>query len=179
MKNISLFNNIFSKILCLFCMFVIVGFAGCYSFTGGSIPEHIKSLQISPVDDVSGYGNPKYRDELSQTLFDTFRDDNSFQLVDNGGDARLDVKISSVRDQTLSVGSGSSSGGELETERKITVTCEVEYYDAVKKKLLWKKSFPNFGTYEIAAAQTDRDIAVLKALEQTSEDILLAVVSGW
>ena len=179
MKIISLLSNIFSNYLCLICISIIITLSGCYSFTGGSIPEHLNTLYIATVEDNSGFGNPNYRDKLSQQLFEVFRDDNSFELVENGGDARLSVSISSIRDETLTVGSGGSQRGELETERKITVTCKAEYFDAVKNKEVWNKSFSNFGTYEIANAQTGRDEAVDRALEQTAEDIMLAVVSGW
>ena len=72
-----------------------------------------------------------------------------------------------------------ASPGEIETERKITVACEAEFYDAVKKKTLWKRSFSDFETYGLANAQEERNEAVFRALERVGEDILLAVVSAW
>jgi hypothetical protein len=70
--------------------------------------------------------------------------------------------------------------GELESERKITVSCEVEYFDAVKKKQIWKKQFSNYGIYNVTSnAQLNRNTAVETALERISDDILIAVVSGW
>jgi hypothetical protein len=152
--------------------------SGCYSFTGGSIPEHLKTLYIANVEDNSGYGNPLYRDFLAQQLFDIFRDDNSFSITETDGDARLQITIAAIKDQTIGIEAGSSSG-ELESERKIVVSCEADYYDAVKKKSIWKKSFSNYGTYNVANSSTERDAAVQGALKQTADDILLAVVSGW
>jgi hypothetical protein len=70
--------------------------------------------------------------------------------------------------------------GEVESERRITVNCDAEYYDAVLKKSIFKKPFPRYNTYPISgAAQQEKDNAVQKALDQIAEDILLAVVSGW
>ncbi len=148
--------------------------AGCYSFTGSSVPEHLKTLQIAAVSDNSGYGNPKYKDKLSMLLFDKFKNDNSFALVERRGNARLNVVIASIRDEATVI-----SPGELEKERKMTLSCSVEYYDAVKKKSIWKKSFSNYGVYEISNAVAGREEAVSSALEKISDDILLAVVSGW
>ncbi|MFC2130060.1 LPS assembly lipoprotein LptE [Bacteroidota bacterium] len=148
--------------------------SGCYSFTGGSIPEHLKTLYISSVSDNSGYGNPVYRESLFQKLVSKFQKDNSLKLVDRGGDARLSVSIKSIRDEIQTV-----RPGELERERKITVTCDVEYYDAVKKKSIWKRNFSNFEIYDLENAMLERDRAINEALEQTTDDILLAVVSGW
>lgn len=148
--------------------------AGCYSFTGGNIPNHLKTIYIPSVKDNSGYGNPKYRETLSQKLIEEFRNDGSLTVVEKSGDARLSVAISSIREETVAV-----NPGQVETERKIIVTCDVEYYDAVKKKQIWKKSFPNFSNYQIANAATARDLAISTAIGQLAADILFAVVSGW
>ncbi len=174
MKNNSSINNILSKFLFIFYMPLLMQLAGCYSFTGSSVPEHLKTLQIAAVSDNSGYGNPAYKDKLSLLLFDKFRNDNSFQLVERNGNARLKVVIARIRDETAVV-----SPGELEKERKMTITCDVEYYDAVKKKQIWKKTFSNYGIYDIKNPVEGRNTAVLTALSKISDDILLAVVSGW
>jgi len=172
-KNSFLLNQ---KLLinCLICILCLSVLNGCYSFTGGSIPEHLKTINISSVSDNSGYGNPAYREVLFQKLVSKFQKDNTLKLVDRAGDARLSVSIKSIRDEMQTV-----KPGELESERKISVSCEAEYYDAVKKKVIWKRSFSNYEVYDLANAMTERDRAISKAIDQTTDDILLAVVSGW
>jgi len=174
MKNNSLISNILSKILFISCIVVVIHLTGCYSFTGGSVPDHLKTMQIGAVGDNSGYGNPNYKDRMSILLFEKFKNDNSFALVDRNGNARLNVVISSVRDETSVI-----SSGELEKERKMTISCEVEYYDAVNKKQIWKKSFSNYSVYELTNGSAARDLAVEGAIEKITDDILIAVVSGW
>ncbi len=174
MKINSYLLNIYLRILLLSCISGLVLLVGCYSFTGGSVPEHLKTIYIASVGDNSGYGNPVFRDYLSQNLTLKFQNDNTLKVVDRKGDARLTVNISSINDQIQTV-----NPGELESERKVTVICNVEYYDEVKKKVIWNRKFSNFEVYDLANAQVEREIAVNKALEQTIDDILLAVVSGW
>lgn len=173
-NKVSLLSNVVLRIFFVSCIFVAVYLAGCYSFTGGTVPDHLKELYIATVNDNSGYGNPAYRSTLTENLIEKFRKDSPFRLVDRGGDARLEVTIASISDQTTTV-----SPGELETERKINVNCEAVYYDRVKNKEIWKKSFSNTQLYELASAQAARNEAVNLALAQISDDILLAVVSGW
>lgn len=174
MNFFSSFSNGIISNFSLICFFGFVCFAGCYSFTGGSIPEHLKTLYITTAKDESGFGNPKYKDELTNALIDNFSKDNSFTLVQSGGDAKLNVSIKSIVDIINAV-----NPGELETERKITITCKVEYYDAVKKKMIWTKDFSNFDIYELKNVQTARDEAISVAIKRIAEDIMLAVVSGW
>ena len=149
-------------------------FAGCYSFKGGTIPEHLKTLQIQSVSDNSNFGNPEYKIDLETSITNNFIKDNSFELVDNDGDAKLSVTISSIVEVSNAV-----SQGELETERRITLSCSVEYYDNVNKKQIWNKNFSSYGLFDVNQAFTARNETIQIVIKQIAQDILLAVVSGW
>ena len=148
--------------------------SGCYSFKGGSVPDHLKTLRIATVTDNSGYGNPQFMQKMTNELFKQFRQEGSFKIVERGGDAKLNVTISDIREEKYQV-----SQQELETERKITTVCDVEYFDAVKNKMIWKNSFKNTEIYDINASQAGIERAINEALEKTVEDIVFQVVSGW
>jgi outer membrane lipopolysaccharide assembly protein LptE/RlpB len=171
MNNYSYFSNRVLTILSLICISL---FAGCYSFTGGSVSDHLKTISLTAVQDNSGFGNPRFRDVLTRRLLDKFRNDNTLVLVESNGDAQLQSTIIRINDDVVSV-----SPGEVERERRITVTVEAEYTDYVKRKQVWKRTFSNFQVYLISQGQQAREEAVIAALQQIGEDILLAVVSGW
>ena len=156
-------------------LFVLLLLSGCYSFTGGNIPSHLKSIYIQPVLDQSGYGNPLFRDKLAQSLIDEFRSDNSFNIVETaGGDAKLEVNITNISDAPIAV-----SSGAIETERRVTVRCKAIYYDNVKRNEIWNKDFSAYQNYELSNALANRNEAIELILEQIANDVLLAVVSGW
>jgi len=171
MNNYSYFSNRVLTILSLICISL---FAGCYSFTGGSVSDHLKTISLTAVQDNSGFGNPRFRDVLTRRLLDKFRNDNTLVLVESNGDAQLQYTIIRINDDVVSV-----SPGEVERERRITVSVEAEYTDYVKRKQVWKRTFSNFQVYLISQGQQAREEAVIAALQQIGEDILLAVVSGW
>ena len=171
MNNYSYFSNRVLTILSLICISLL---AGCYSFTGGSVPDHLKTISLTAVQDNSGFGNPRFRDVLTRRLLDKFRNDNTLVLVETNGDAQLQSTIIRIDDAVVSV-----SPGEVERERRITVSVDTEYTDYVKRKQVWKRSFSNFQVYLISQGQQAREEAVIAALQQIGEDILLAVVSGW
>lgn len=168
-------ENIIKNWLILVLLSVlVVMLSSCYSFTGGAIPPHLKSLFIASIEDNSGYGYPRFRNELNEKLLEVFRNDNSFTLANYGGDAKLEVSISSISDQTVSVQSG-----ELEKERRLTISLKATYYDNVKDKEIWNKTFSKYQNYDISNPQVNRDNAGSIIIEQLSNDILIAVVSGW
>ncbi len=174
-KKVSYILNVIFNLRIVICIVIAMQFLNsCYSFTGGSVPADLKTMAIATVNDQSGFGNPEYKILLTESILENFRRDHSFELVENGGDAKLSVSIISINEATVTV-----NPGELETERRITVTCTAEYYDFVNKKLIWKKDFSNYGIYELKNAQASRNEAIRAALIQIADDMLLAVVSGW
>ncbi len=173
MNFFSSFINHFvrKKYISLFLLSLTIG---CYSFRGGVLPEHIKTLTFAPVVDLSNYGNPLYRDWLASELISKFQSDNSLKILDTDPDSKLTVVINSIRDETAFV-----REGELEKERKIIMELTVEFYDAIKNKTIWKKNFSNYSIYPVAGLPSSRDNAIKEVISKLSDDILLATVAGW
>ena len=58
-------------------------FSGCaYSFTGASVPPHLKTIAIPLVDDQSGLGEPGLREKFTTELIQLFTSDNSLEVAD-------------------------------------------------------------------------------------------------
>ena len=167
-------SYLFNRFIVLSIFFPLLLLGGCYSFTGGAIPPHLKSMFILPIEDNSGYGYPKYRNEANEKLLEVFRNDNSFTLANFGGDAKLEVVITNIKDETVAV-----QGSELESERRLTITVKANYYDNVLEKEIMSKSFSKYQNYDISNPQINRDAAASVVIEQLCNDILIAVVSGW
>jgi len=74
-------------------------FGGCtYSFKGGSVPPHLKTIAIPIMEDQSGYGDPALRDLFTQKLVERFTNDNTLQLTDrNTADSILEGVIRMLR----------------------------------------------------------------------------------
>ena len=158
----------------LFIALASVAVSGCYSFRGGSVPEHLKTISIASVTDNSGFGDASLREYCTETMLSRFRSDNTLQLVDNDGDARLTPILVRIQDQIVNVQSQ-----DLENQRRMVVAVEVEYVDAVKSRVVWKRTFENFDVYDVANATEDRQRAAREAIDRIIDDVLLAVVSDW
>lgn len=173
MKKFSLIvNDIVSKLfISLFFFFLTIG---CYSFRGGTLPEHIKTISISPVIDNSNYGNPLYKEQILNTLVNKFQKDNTLKIIETEGDSKLKIIINSIREETAFV-----RHSELERERKLAMELSVEYYDAIKNRVIWKKNFSNYSIFPVAEIPASRDVAANEVIEKLTDDILISTVSGW
>ncbi len=163
--------------LLILATLTIIFFEGCsYSFTGSSVPKHLKTISIPYCVDRSGSGEPNMADDFTNTLVDQFISDNSLQVTDKSdADALLDCTITSISDTPTII-----EGGENVSARRITINARVVYKDNVKRKTIFDKSFSNYGDYT-----NDGDIfskrkeAIKTAIDKLTEDILLGVVSNW
>jgi hypothetical protein len=175
MKNYNLqftMRMFFSLACFLFCMVL----SGCtYSFKGGSVPPHLKTIAIPIVEDQSGYGDPTLRDLFTKKLVERFTNDNSLQLTDrNTADSMLEGVVTDVTDKPEAL-----QGGEQVTLRKITVTVRMTFQDLKLRKKVWEKSFTNWGNYPSGGGLTQRNEGVQQAVEKLTEDILNDTVAGW
>jgi hypothetical protein len=151
-------------------------FTGCpYSFTGASVPKHLKTIAIPLVDDQSGFGEAGLRETFTTQLTNLFIGDNSLQVADKTtADSILEGVILPVSDAPSVV-----AAGEAVTRRRITMTVKCTYQDKVQRKKLWEKTFSEWGDYDSGGGLSQREIGLQDAIKKVTEDILLETVSGW
>jgi len=146
-----------------------------YSFTGASVPQHLKTIAIPVADDRSGSAEPGLRELLTDQLTQKFIDDNTLQVSERTtADAILENTITSLTDAPAVV----AAGENVET-RRVTLTVNVIYRDLVQRKIIYNKSFSNYGDYPSGGGITERRSAIETAVDRITEDILLDTVSGW
>jgi len=160
----------------LFVLLPVVMVAGCYSFTGASVPSHLKTIAIPLVDDQSGFGQPGLRENLTSQLTDLFITDNSLEVADRTkADSMLEGVITNVTDAASVV-----EQGETVSKRRVTVQARFVFQDMKLKKKVWEKTFSNWGDYDTGGdAFLQQQSGMQEALRKISEDILLQTVSGW
>ncbi len=163
------------KIIIFVAVFLL--FYSCrYSFTGASVPPHLKTISISLFDDQSGYGRATLREELTKKVVERFIQDNTLKIADrNTANSILEGVIISVQDNPVVVGAG-----ERVKRSRLTITVRVTFYDMVKRTKVWERTFSNWGEYELEGnIQQNLELGISQAIEKLSEDILLATVSNW
>jgi hypothetical protein len=165
------------KVISLFIITILSIFQGCgvYSFTGSSVPPHLKTIAIPISEDKSGSGEPGLRENLTNSLIQDFIDDNSLQVSNkNEANSLLECTITSLSDAPNIV-----SAGEQVTSRSITIKVSAVFKDLVKHKTVFQKTFSESSNYTPGSNPTDRENAISDAISKLSQDILLDVVSGW
>lgn len=156
---------------------ILVGCAGCpYSFTGASLPPDMKTIAIPFFEDVSGFGEPGLREMITNELIKKFTEDISLEVADKKtSDTILEGTIISVRDEPVVI-----TGTEKVNTRRISIAVKVSFTDLRIRKVLWEKSFSQWGDYNASEGGiANRQTGFSTAIDKLTEDILIATVSDW
>ncbi len=173
----SAFYYLSVRLIFLFIITAVINFEGCcvYSFTGASVPQHLKTVAIPIAEDRSGSGEPGLKELLTDQLIQQFINDNTLQVTEKvNADALLECVLLPLSDAPVIV-----SAGENVQARRITVNVQVTYKDLVKRKTIFDKKFSNYGDYPSGGTISQRRDAIQTAIDKITEDILLDTVSGW
>ena len=155
--------------------YITISNTGCYSFTGASVPAHLKTIAIPLVDDQSNFGEAGIREQFTTALTNLFISDNTLEVADRThADAMLEGAIISITDAPSVVGQG-----EQVSKRRITMSAKFAFQDMKLRKKVWEKTFSNWGDYDSGGGLSQRQAGLEEAMKKITEDILLETVSGW
>lgn len=168
------------NILLLVVLPLIINFNGCnYSFTGASVPAHLKTVAIPIFEDRTGSGIFRLKEDITTVLTQKFIEDNSLQVADKvNANSIIEGTITSASDTPSQIGTG--DGRETVKTNRFTINVKVVFRDMVTKKVVFEKSFTNYKDYSTSGnVQESRLSAIQETLKLVCEDILLGVVSNW
>ncbi len=151
-------------------------FASCgiYSFKG-SLPPHIKSIAIPDFEDRTA------EFELGAIVTEQVR--NGFikekildLVVIDKSHSVLYCTIKSINDKPAVF--SETETGESVDEYRVTIQIETEWKDLVKDKEIFKKTISGFSEYDPNSME-ERQVAIEKAIEKITEDIIEQILSDW
>lgn len=150
---------------------------GCYSFTGASIPPHIKTVAVPTFKEQSGAGVAQLSAEFTEKLIDTIELQSSLSIEPdiNRADALLEAAIVSFSDESSQIGS--------ETERaitnRITIVVRASFNDRVQNNAFFTKtSFNGFDDYDVGDF-AGKEEAIDTVIDQIVDDLFNRMISNW
>lgn len=163
------------KILIIISL-VILQSCAYYSFTGKSIPPHVKTVQVQLFDD----NTSRYDLSLPQSINEKilyYIDDYRLMDIDDSKDA--DSKVYGtvqIFDETIA----SQSDDEVAQQRSLNIRLSISFYDNIKDEFIVKDySVTHTENYDEAGGETARDEALAELLERIGENSVIALSSNW
>lgn len=147
-----------------------------YSFTGKSIPPHVKTVQLLLFDD----NTSRYDLSLPQVINEKilyYIDDYRLMDIDDSKDA--DSKVFGTI-QLFDESIASQSDDEVAQQRSLNIRLSINFYDNIKEEFIVKNySVTHTENYDEAGGETARDEAMAELIERIGENAVIALSSNW
>ena len=141
---------------------------GVYSFTGATLPPHLKTVAVPLFDNRSPEFGVDQR--ITDAVIEAVTRDNTLKIADlSNADCILRGTLMRMEDRA-----GQYDSNEEASTYRITLTVQAVFEDLRKKTVIWQNSFSAFGTYS-----TDRDAAITEAIDKLTTDLINKMVSNW
>lgn len=149
---------------------------GClYSFAGGGLPSHVRTVAILPFDNQTG--EPALTQEVADVVREAMEDRLGLRVAaEDDADAIVRGTISRYEaDLPLSF-QQTAAGNVSVTRRLVQITLSVEIFDQVEGRPLWQRSGLRMeGEYDPPEETRGRELA----LESLVADIVDGAQSQW
>lgn len=163
--------------LSILCIPFLLGACGYYSFTGASIPEHLRSVAVPLAVDETSSPLTTMDELLTRLLIERFVGQTRLSLETNEADADAVLAATIVRyvNEPAAV-----TGDEQAALNRVNITVAVRYLDRVRDETVLERTFTSFGEYDPLEEPLEGEQAAAGlALERIADDIFSAGTSNW
>jgi len=153
---------------------LIVAGCGIYSFSGSSLPSHLKTVTIPLINNQSM--EPDVADEITKELNRQILADNLLRIVSQDGDATISGTVVSYTHEPFTFGAAETRQVDVQ-EYIVKIRADIEFYDNVKDEALFKETLEGQGKYDFTkeTEEDGRKRAVLDLVQR----ILQSSLQGW
>ena len=147
---------------------------GCYSFPATSLPEHIKTVSINEVENLTN--DPLLGLRLHDAVVDLLRKNaSSIRIVDNDADAEFAITLVSY----TNVADNFTGKSEVENY-KATMVINVIFRDRVKDEVIYQgQGLRADGIYDITKNESEERQGQQRAIEKLQDLIINNALAKW
>ncbi len=144
---------------------------GCYSFSGSTLPPHLRTIRILPV--INQTLESALADRITEGFEDGFRRRTNLRRVNEGGDAELIGVLTGYAHRPL------STSGELVTSYRVDLQMRITFVDKTRRDTIYHAAnVPGYGDYQVGAGETEEK-GKERAVEALVKVVLDNTVSRW
>lgn len=159
-------------------IFLITTLNSCayYSFTGKSIPNHIKTVQVILLEDQTD----RYDLELPEKITEGIKkyiDDYDLMDIENASDtdAKIFGTVTKYSETIMS-----QTKDEVADLTKLTISISINFYDNEQQKNIIKKTtISGSEEYNEKDGEDEKNIVLEKLIDEVCEDTILKLSSNW
>lgn len=166
-------NSIYT-FLCVLGLFIVKSCGVSYSFTGGSIPEWMKTVEIHFFENIAPMVYPTLSQNFTEGLKERIRNQSRLSTVSNNGDAIFEGQITNYTIAPAAV----EAGTDRAALNRLTITVKVSYVNSRDEEASFESSFTQYKEFSgDIHAQEDR--LNQEIIEMLTEEIFNKAFANW
>ena len=158
----------------------VVSLQGCgvsYSFTGGSIPEGMKTVTVRFFENTAQIVVPSLSQSFTEALKERIRSQSSLSQVDDNGHAIFEGRITGYTINPAAV----EAGTDRAALNRLSITIQVKYTNTLTPEDSFDQSFTRFKDFSTAVApiQAQEENLIREINQMLTEDIYNRAFANW
>lgn len=148
--------------------------SGCYSFAGGGLPPHVKTVAVLPLENEAG--SPELPRELQEALRDGMQSRLGLRdATEERADAVVRGKITRY-EFDIPVAFSADPNQATSARRRLRVQVDIEIVDQVTGQVLWSR---NGMSAEGEYAERNEPLGRKQAIDRIVNDVIEGAQSQW
>jgi hypothetical protein len=162
----------------LFSIVFILHGCGIYSFSGGSIPEGMKTYTVLYIENLAPMVYPTLSQDLTEGLKERIRTQSKLSQVNSDGDAIFEGTITGYNIAPASVAAG---GQDRAQNSRLSITVKIKYTNKLDPtgESSFEESFTQFREFagsDVTSQEANLNKEIIKML---TEDIFNKAFANW
>ncbi|HEX2612046.1 MAG TPA: LptE family protein [Fibrobacteria bacterium] len=159
------------RLLLLLALALGLVLSGCYSFSGSTLPSHLRTLRIRPIENRTLESS--LPDRILRGLQDGFRSRSNLRQVNGAADAELFGTVTQYSQ------SPQSTAGSSVTTWRVDILFKAVFVDRVRGDTLYADgAIPGYAYYKPDAGETE-ETGRARAIDALVKVVLDNTVSAW
>lgn len=168
-------KRILYTFLATFCLLMSTSCGVKYSFTGGSIPEGMKTVNILYFENIAALVYPTLSQNFTEALKERIRNQSRLSQVNQDGDATFEGFIT---DYTISP-AAVEAGTDRAAMNRLTITIKVSYHNKINPKDDFEQSFTRFKEFAGNLQSSQEETLGKEIIQMLTEDIYNKAFANW
>ncbi|MFC6999618.1 LptE family protein [Rufibacter roseus] len=166
---------------------VVLLLQGCYSFSGTSIPDNVKTISISNFSDASGMGPANLQQFVTEDFKDYFQRNTNLRVLPQAGDLQIQGQIMSytfspaaIQRNDIPTGGNSNVSIDQAGANRLTIVVQINYTDTKNPVNNFDQSFSSF--FDFPPSQDINQISraqIQKITERIIYSVFTKTVANW
>jgi len=157
------------------CLLTLGSCTGGYSFTGAEINANIKTITIEFFPNRASLVQPNLSNVFTETLKDKFVSQTNLELVNYGGDLKLEGEITNYK-----VTAQAYQGNETAALNRLTITVKVKYTNLIEPEKDFESNFSRYADFESTQSLSSVETELIEEIsEELAIDIFNKALANW